>query len=635
MGSWRRQLAATCVLLGVVPAGLVSLCASAQQQQPAVQAAAKPDDVFVGEPFAFEIAVIACKPTQRPDMSHVLDFSVKEGGVQRRGGGVTNIIINGRRMRQESPVSYAFVYELSAKRVGRLLVPAIDVVTEKGRLRTQAVQVNVKKPAETGDFKLRLHPAKSECYVGEPVPVTITWYISKDVRGFEFAVPELPDSDFHVIYPEPQIDPRQRDRYLAVRLGGREVVAEKTQGTLDGKSYLTVSFSKVLIPKTAGTFPLPQATVAAEVLTGYRQSRNRQPFGGSLFDDFFGAGRRGVYKRIMVPSDQPVLRVLELPEAGRPANFAGHVGEYRIEATAAPTEVNVGDPITLTIRLSGPPYLEHVSLPPLDAQESLVRDFKIPKEMAPGKQEGRSKVFTQTVRASRPGIECVPPIELPYFDTGARSYKVARTEPIPITVKETRVVTVADAEGAGPVTSAGRALKAWSRGIAHNYEDPSVLVDSRHGPGEWGRSPGWLCLLVLPPLVYLSLLAATVWVRRRTADPLAVRARSASTEFGRSLQQAGRTFASNPGEGYAVLLEGVRTYLGSRLRTPGGALTYGDVEPRLVEAGVDTECLKTLKDLFGRCEAGRYAGSAGQDGGTDSLLHDAGEVVKRLERQLR
>ena len=612
-------------------------CASAQQQrqQPSVQAVAKPTEVFVGEPFSFEIAVSAAKPTKRPDMSHVLQFSVSGGDLHRRGGGTTTITINGRRTQQVSPVSYVFVYQLSAKRVGRLLIPAIDVVTDKGKLRTKPVQITVKKPAETGDFKLRLLLSKPKCYVGEPVLVTVTWYVGKDVKGFQFSVPELADSDFHVIYPEPEIDQRQRDKYLAARVGGREVVAEKGRGTLDGKTYLTVSFSKVLIPKRPGTFSLPQATVVAEVLVGYRQSRNRSPFGGRVFDDFFGASRRGVYKRIVVPSDRPVLRVLDLPEAGRPANFAGHVGEYRIEASATPTEVNVGDPITLTIRLSGPPYLEHVSLPPLDAQESLSRDFKIPKEMAPGKQEGRSKVFTQTVRASRAGVESVPPIELPFFDTRAGSYKVAKTEPIPITVNQTRVVTAADAEGSGPVTSAGRALKAWSRGIAHNYEAPSVLVDNRHGPGQWGRSPGWLCLLAVPPCVYLSRLLGSGWVRRRTADPLAVKARSASTAFGRSLREAGEAFASDPGEGYAVLLEGVRTYLGSRLRTAGGALTYGDVEPRLVEAGVDSECLQTLKGLFDRCEAGRYAGSAGQDGGPGTLMRDAGEVVKKLERVLR
>ncbi|NIP98723.1 MAG: protein BatD, partial [Akkermansiaceae bacterium] len=73
--------------------------------------------------------------------------------------------------------------------------------------------------------------------------------------------------------------------------------------------------------------------------------------------------------------------------------------------------VNVGDPITLNIALSGPAFLEPVDLPPLDRQESLTRDFKVPTEIEEGSVDGNFKVFTQTVRALRDDVKAVPPIE--------------------------------------------------------------------------------------------------------------------------------------------------------------------------------------------------------------------------------
>ena len=52
-----------------------------------------------------------------------------------------------------------------------------------------------------------------------------------------------------------------------------------------------------------------------------------------------------------------------MPEADKPAEFYGLVGQYTIAASAAPTKVNVGDPITLTIRIGGNPYLKPVQWP--------------------------------------------------------------------------------------------------------------------------------------------------------------------------------------------------------------------------------------------------------------------------------
>src|SRR6516162_9933180 len=47
--------------------------------------------------------------------------------------------------------------------------------------------------------------------------------------------------------------------------------------------------------------------------------------------------------------------VEEPPVAGRPADFSGLVGFFRISTSASPTEVRVEDPLTLTVRITGDP----------------------------------------------------------------------------------------------------------------------------------------------------------------------------------------------------------------------------------------------------------------------------------------
>ena len=65
------------------------------------------------------------------------------------------------------------------------------------------------------------------------------------------------------------------------------------------------------------------------------------------------------------------------------------------------------------------------------------------------------------------------------------------------------------------------------------------------------------------------------------------------------------------------------------------ALTFRDVENRLREEGVDNENLGELKQLFDRCEAGRYAGGAGTDAEPKNVAQQALNLVKKLERNLK
>ena len=69
------------------------------------------------------------------------------------------------------------------------------------------------------------------------------------------------------------------------------------------------------------------------------------------------------------------LTVLSVPEQGKPAGFYGLVGRYTISAAAAPTKVNVGDPITLTIKIGGSKYLKPVQWPELEGLEELTGNF--------------------------------------------------------------------------------------------------------------------------------------------------------------------------------------------------------------------------------------------------------------------
>ena len=592
-----------------------------------VGAAVETSEVFVGEPFVFQIQVQGDDTPSKPDLAAISGFQVEElGGQQNNSSSVS--IINGQVTRIVQR-GYFFSYRLTPTKPGRRIIPAIEIVVAGKSFRTQPIVVLVKRPQETADFKLRLAVAPTDCYVGQPVVLTVIWYIGKNTRNFSFTIPVLNDSRFH--HDDLPINRQPGKEYLALEIGGGKTIAEKITAKLDGKEYLTVQFRKVLLPRRSGKLIIPAATVLCEGLVGYKRQRN-DPFADFFNSDFFG-GSRGVYKKFVVPSNSPALEVKALPKQGCPPGFAGHIGNYRIVTNARPTEVNIGDPITLTISLRGSQYLQQVAPPDLLRQENLIRDFKIPKEMASGTIQGRTKVFTQTIRATHANIREIPPIELPYFDPESGSYRIARSKPIPLTVRATKVVTAKDAEGR-EITGVKTELQAWSKGIAHNYEDIDVLTNQHYGLSTFINRPLWLVPLLSPFFLYLIALVIIQMRRRASADPAASKAKKALGQLVRAVQTLEQKSPAPP-VFYQELLAAMRDYLGNKLRIPGGAITYRDAEKFLREYGVATEVLEQLRDFFNQGEAGCYAGNAGTGIEPEQLAKKAISLGRVLEKELK
>ncbi len=610
-----RLTIAVCLLAGSL---------SAQQQTLRAQAAVANNRVYVGQPFAFQVKVDGSDSPEKPNMAPLMaDFDIQESG-----GGANNsqsiTIVNGRMTRTVQQ-GYTFDYQLTPKRDGMLSIPSLVVKAGDQTARTQPMRIQVLPPSEIEDFRLRQSLSSSRVYVGQPVLLTTVWYIGRNVDQFNFTVPVFDDPRFETIDPRRNITPTSNNDYFEAPVNDSRVVAKKGRGTLDGFSFVTVTFEKLLAASQPGKIQLPSSTVAFRALNTTRRGT------GTLFDDFFSGGMfstRAMYENFAIPSNRPTLEVLPLPEEGRPANFSGLIGQFGFEARAEPTEVNVGDPITLTVRVTGPEYLDFVKLPNFLEQQRLTADFKAPEEMAPGEKDGNAKVFTQTIRARTARVTEIPPLEFNYLDPSTGKYVIAHTDPIPLTVHGSRIVTAADAEGVGPQGVEQSELESREGGIAQNYEALDALENQSIGLLNTLRSPLWLAILFGPPLAFLGLWAWT-WSRRRGSDP---RQQAVSKAYQR-LEQGLETLHED--SRFAdELLERLRDYLGARLDLPPGALTFNDVRGPLASRGVDEDQLSELKGIFETCEASRYAGGSLGGMSRAELREKTRSLLNSLEQRL-
>ena len=86
-------------------------------------------------------------------------------------------------------------------------------------------------------------------------------------------------------------------------------------------------------------------------------------FGDPFWQNLFGAT---IPKDINVTSPAQELTVRELPAEGRPADFHGAIGTFSIASDVSPAKADVGDPLTLRMRVTGSGNFDRVDSSMLD-----------------------------------------------------------------------------------------------------------------------------------------------------------------------------------------------------------------------------------------------------------------------------
>lgn len=572
-------------------------------------------EIYLGESVTFQITIQGSEKPDNPDLTALNDFEVSNSrGMQNSPRIITTI--NGR-VSENVQLGYIMQCTLTPRRAGVMEIPSVRVTAEGESASTQPVQIRVRRAEETDEFKLRISLSTNRCYAGEPVQATFTFYLTRDIRTLNM---QWAGVDGTVMRIDDALLAREQGReYYSIGFGGSEAVAEKGSARLDGRDFTTMTVRKLITPLRPGRLAIPQTAAIFDVVVGQRRSSS--PFDDPFFGSVFGP-REVTERRVVQAPDVPRLEVISLPEAGRPAGFKGHIGAYSLETRATPLEVNVGDPITLSVRVRGAAAPDRVEFPPFGGQQALARDFKIPREEPAAAVEGRDKVFTQSIRALRADVREIPPLELQYFDPVSGEYRVAKSAPIPITVRETKIVEIAD------VLPDGGGAKPEDRGggIAYNYEDESVLQNRDADPAALIFTPAYALLLAGPPLAWCVLFAVVTVRRRLDADPARVRARRAHAVFRRDMNAGGGAPAC------AEIMDAVRRYLGARLGIEGGALTYADVEPLLSRHGIPAATLVELKRLFEQCAAASYSGGGGAGADPAGTGESARKVIASIER---
>ncbi len=185
---------------------------------------------------------------------------------------------------------------------------------------------------------LKFEFPKPTVYDGESAVGRLELYLRNDVQNFgNFQLTGSPTDGFNSGKPVELQNQRRR-----VQVGNH--------------SYTVIPLAVPLTAIRTGQLTLGPFTATAVVVLP-----SRDQGGDPFFRQFFNQGEQ---KQVSLASEPVTVESLPLPEAGKPAKFNGAVGDFTMTVTAGPTNVTVGDPITLRVQISGRGALDAVTLPP-------------------------------------------------------------------------------------------------------------------------------------------------------------------------------------------------------------------------------------------------------------------------------
>lgn len=393
------------------------------QDEPSVSAALSRTEIPI-DTTAYLTIIVHGSRSAEIEMVDIENIAIHSGGQSSKMQ-----VING-----EISSSITYTYVIQPLQEGNYTLPELNVRVDGKILTTEpitfAVVAEERPPSGYGQQKgddgkeklafLLITGVPDHAYSGEMIPLEIKAYYKRGIRVEIQRLPQI-TGEAYVLSPFSKEPKQSVEVFENIEYS---VISWKTSITpvKEGNHFLTFVLDSTLL--------LPQKNK--------RRPRSMHPlFGDSFFeDDFFDSFFGGLEKKnITLKSEKETLRILQLPEQNRPADFSGAIGNFTMEVKGTPTAIEVGDPITLTMVINGEGNFDRVAAPSFPETNGWKTYTPSPHFEAGGSPREGSKTFEQAIVAKQSDITEIPSVSFTFFDPVQDKYVSLTSPPIPLQIR--------------------------------------------------------------------------------------------------------------------------------------------------------------------------------------------------------
>jgi len=516
--------------------------------------------------------------------------------------------------------SVTFNYILVPRKAGKFTIGSAEIVLDGKTYKTDPINITVvagekpgtapapsekesvrKKELQGKDLFIETVVDKKKAYVNEQITLTFRFY--QGVRLFN----------------NPEYSPPSLTGFWAEDLPPRKQYYK----VINGRQYFVQELKTALFPTAAGRQTIGRAELKCTV-EDLDRFFLKDPF-AMLDRDLMSLFRQG---KPQVLRSRPIeIEVLPLMEMGKPENFAGAVGNFKLKVSMDKKEVEVGEPITLSMKISGAGNVKSVGKPTLPE----LKDFRIYDS---GSSENISKknylvqgvkTYEMVLIPKKAGKYSIPPIEFSFFNPKGKSYKALRSDPILITALP------------GAQISPTEMAQLSKQEIGYAVKDIRYIKLSTSQLNNQGdhlyKRPLFLFVQLIPLLTFVVVWRYQKHQERLNSDVGYARMRRAHKFAKKRLGQAKRLISAEKSkEFYGEVTKTITGYVGDKLNLPAYGLTKERIELELSSRGIKKEKIDNLLKLLDSCDYARFApGSSGVEE-MKAFLNSVETAIVDLER---
>jgi len=416
--------------------------------------------------------------------------------------------------------SLTYTYSVLPQQAGEFDIPAVEVRVGDKTLKTNPLRLSVadastvqppqglpsapssQMPPSGGQVQRsngrpyfgELVLSKKKAYVGEVIPAEFRYYFNSSIGGEVGDRPNLVGEGFTV---QKLANVPKRDQIV------------------NGENYIVFAFQTAITPAKSGPLEIPPAKLEARL-----QLPGSAPAG---FDDFFrqfgGIAPPGMFtnmQEVAIETTPAALEISPLPKPGRPDDFSGAIGKFKMEATVSPKKAGPGDPVTLRVVISGQGNFEAMGAPALFGDDEW-RSYP-PSEKFQSSDSisyAGEKVY-EFLLVARTDQQQTPGISFSYLDPDTGKYEVLTQSPLPVQARA----------GQSPAQSTEAAPDQKKT----EAPEPASMPSSTK-VGKAGGASSWTSILVHPAFLIANASLGVIWIfalvviwaKRQAASPSGLR----------------------------------------------------------------------------------------------------------------
>jgi len=540
-------------------------------------------------------------------------------------------IINGRTTR-----TFTLSYMLLADKTGTFTIGPASILSDGKMLKTQSLSINVLPESEAQKEQRKQEQEQEKTLNQQALDILKkNIYVKSSVSKRSVFIGEQITATYK-LFIHPELNVMQLSPTKVPSLNGfwnQDLPIDKLQWkreVVNGVTFNTAVIKQVvLFPQRSGNLVVDPYEFNFTVRMRVQTSQRSRDF-WSFFDDSFFSGNNFRDFEYKSSSEPLPIKVSEFTE-NRPPDFAGAVGDLKMEAFLDKTKTKTGQPVALKVKISGRGNLKliqplAINFPPgFEIYDPNISDNIYTTESG----MSGSMTFEYLIIPKNAGNFKIEPVKFTYFDLNSKRFKTLQSDEFQIEVEKGD-----DNYGGAGITGVRKEeVQLIGKDIRYIKTKSSSL--NRNKQSFFGSSD-YVAMMLAPFLMFGIFFI--IWRRKKheSYDLNLLRNRKATKIAKKRLSLAKSLIndKSNSDKFHEEINKALWGYLSDKLSIPNSELTKDKAKESLLEKGVSEELSSEFLQTLDNAEFARYSPSSNNHK-LDEIYGSAVKAITQMEGELK